>query len=103
MDPRSVGLRSRVAGLAAIPSAKAVALGVVTVALAPVVFPLVRPVLKATIKSGVILFERAKSSIAETAEILADVAAEARAEAHIEAQKRTVAIEDGATAPRTSV
>ncbi|WP_449418182.1 DUF5132 domain-containing protein [Phormidium nigroviride] len=84
----TMGLRARVAELAADPTAKAIAVGVAAVALAPVVLPLVRPVLKATIKSGVTLFERAKSSIAETGEVLADIAAEARAEAQIETEKR---------------
>lgn len=88
IDPGTIGLRARIAQLAADPSAKAIAVGVATVALAPVVLPLIRPVLKATIKSGVTLFERAKSSIAETGEVLADIAAEARTEAQIETKKR---------------
>lgn len=88
MYQETMGLRTRVAELAADPTAKAIAVGIATVALAPVILPLIRPVLKATIKSGVTLFERAKSSIAETGEVLADIAAEARAEAQIETQKR---------------
>lgn len=75
-------LRARVAELAANPNARAIAVGVTAVALTPMVFPLVRPVLKSTIKSGVMLYEKTKSAIAETGEMLADVAAEARAEAH---------------------
>ncbi|MCU0568564.1 MAG: DUF5132 domain-containing protein [Oculatellaceae cyanobacterium Prado106] len=84
----NIGLRARVAELAADPNARAIAVGVATVALVPVVLPLVRPVLKATIKTGVTLFEQAKSSIAETGELLADIAAEAKAEAQVTAQKR---------------
>jgi glutamate racemase len=88
MHSSNIGLRERVAELAAARSAKVITIGVASVVLAPVVLPLIRPVLKATIKSGVTLFERAKHSIAETGEVLADIAAEARAEAQIEAQKR---------------
>ncbi|WP_416668637.1 DUF5132 domain-containing protein [Egbenema bharatensis] len=88
MHQGNIGLRARVAELAADPNAKLVIVGVTAVALAPVVLPLVRPVLKATIRSGVTLFERTKSAIAETGEVLADIAAEARAEAHAEVQKK---------------
>jgi hypothetical protein len=46
----------------------------------------VKPALKATIKSGVTMYEKAKVAIAETGELLADVAAEARAEVHADSQ-----------------
>jgi hypothetical protein len=88
MRQENIGLRARVAQLAADPSARAIAIGVTTVALAPVVLPLIKPVLKATLKSSVALFERTKNAIAETREVLADIAAEARAEAHVEVQKQ---------------
>lgn len=88
MNRETLGLRSRVASIAAAPSTKAVAIGVATVALAPVVLPLIRPVLKATIKSGVTLFEKTKSVIAETGEVLADIAAEARAEVEAEVMQK---------------
>lgn len=85
----NIGLRARVAELAADPNAKAIAIGITAVALAPVVFPWFRPVLKAAIKSSVILLEKTKSAIAETGEVLADIAAEARAEAQAEAIQKT--------------
>jgi hypothetical protein len=88
MHQGNIGLRARVAELAADPNAKMLVVGVTAIALAPVVLPLVRPVLKATIKSGVTLFERTKSALAETGEVLADIAAEARAEAQAEVQKK---------------
>ncbi|MBE9101026.1 DUF5132 domain-containing protein [Vacuolonema iberomarrocanum] len=75
-----VGLRTRVAELASNPNAKALVIGVTAVAVTPIVLPMVKPALKATIKSGVTLYEKAKIAIAETGEALADIAAEARAE-----------------------
>lgn len=87
MNQQNMGLRTRVAQLAAHQNTKAIAVGVAAIAVAPVILPLVRPVLKATIKSGITLFEKTKSALAETGEVLADIAAEARAEALAEAQK----------------
>jgi hypothetical protein len=84
---RPVGLRTRVAELASNPNARALAIGVTAVAVTPFVLPLVKPALKATIKSGVTLYEKTKIAIAETGEVLADVAAEARAEVHTNAKK----------------
>jgi len=83
-----IGLRTRVAELASNPNAKALAVGVTAVAITPIVLPLVKPALKATIKSGIALYERAKIGIAETAEVLADVAAEARAEVQADIGKQ---------------
>ncbi|MBG0745863.1 MAG: DUF5132 domain-containing protein [Planktothrix agardhii KL2] len=87
MNQENMGLRARVAQLAAHQNTKVIVIGVAAIAVAPVVLPLVRPVLKATIKSGITLFEKTKSALAETGEVLADIAAEARAEALTEAQK----------------
>jgi hypothetical protein len=50
---------------------------------------LVKPALKATIKSGVALYEKAKIAIAETGEVIADVAAEARAEVQDNSRQTT--------------
>lgn len=90
MNQGNMGLRARVAQLATHPNAKTIAIGVAVIAVTPVVLPLVRPVLKAAIKSGVTLFEKTKSAIAETGEVIADIAAEAKAEALAEAQKQEV-------------
>jgi hypothetical protein len=48
----------------------------------------VKPALKATIKSGVTLYEKAKIAVAETGEVVADIAAEARAEVQGNARER---------------
>ncbi|MGP1387216.1 MAG: DUF5132 domain-containing protein [Thainema sp.] len=85
---RPIGLRAHVAELANNPNTKALVIGVTAVAITPIVLPLVKPALKATIKSGVTLYEKAKIAIAETGEVLADVAAEARAEVHAGSQKQ---------------
>jgi hypothetical protein len=77
---RPVGLRTHVAELARNPNTKALLVGVTAVAVTPIVLPLVKPALKATIKSGVKLYEKAKIAVAETGEVVADIAAEARAE-----------------------
>lgn len=82
-----IGLRSRVEELAKHPHAKAIVIGVTAAALTPVILPLVKPALKSTIKTSVVLFERTKAAIAETGELLADIAAEAKAEALSETQQ----------------
>ena len=89
MNRGTTGLRAWVAQLAANPNGKAIAVGVATIALTPVILPLVKPILKETIKSSVTLFEKTKGAIAETGEVLADIAAEAKAEVRAEAQKRS--------------
>ena len=82
--PQNVGLRTRVTELTGLRTGHVVAIGVATVALTPVILPMLRPVLKATIKTGVTAFEKTKQAIADTGEILADIAAEAKAEARTE-------------------
>ncbi len=86
---RPIGLRTHVAELAKNPNAKALIVGVTAVAVTPIVLPLVKPVLKATIKSGVTLYEKAKITVAETGEMIADIAAEARVEVQGNAAKQT--------------
>lgn len=60
------------------------AIGAGAVLLAPVIIPAVgsalKPLLKATIKGGLLAYEGAKLSIAETKEALEDLTAEAKAE-----------------------
>lgn len=61
-----------------------IAVGAGVVLLAPVVIPVVgailKPVAKAVIKGGIMAYEGAKVSLAETKETLEDIAAEAKAE-----------------------
>lgn len=60
------------------------AVGAGVVLLAPVVIPVVgailKPVAKAIVKGGIMAYEGAKVSIAETRETLEDIAAEAKSE-----------------------
>lgn len=60
------------------------AIGAGAVLLAPVVIPAVgsalKPLLKAGIKGGILAYEGAKLSIAETREAIEDITAEAKAE-----------------------
>lgn len=69
---------------------KGLAIGVGAVVLAPVVSPAVarvtKPLLKTTIKTGLVFLERAKIAGAEAWETLEDLTAEARSE--IAAQRR---------------
>lgn len=69
-----------------------VVVGLGAIMLAPTVLPLIatiaKPLVKATIKGGIILYEKGKELVAETAEVLEDLAAEAKSElvqAHEEA------------------
>lgn len=67
------------------------AMGAGVVLLAPVVIPVVgaiiKPVAKAVIKGGIMAYEGAKLSIAETKETIEDLTAEAKAEVQNDAQK----------------
>lgn len=68
--------------------------GVGAILLAPVVIPaaaaVLRPVAKAAIKGGFVLFQKGRETIAETVEMIEDIAAEARAEL-VEEQEAAVA------------
>jgi hypothetical protein len=78
------------------------AIGIGAAILAPVVLPVLasvaKPLAKAVIKSGFILYEKGKETIAEVGEIVEDIVAEAKAE-YEEAQKEasTVATPGGET------
>ncbi|WP_088243877.1 DUF5132 domain-containing protein [Calothrix rhizosoleniae] len=68
------------------------AVGMGVAILAPAVLPLMKPLAKAAIKSGVSLYEKTKGAIAETGEVIGDIVAEAKAEAIAEeANKVSVA------------
>lgn len=66
--------------LAQISPGKAIVFGVGALLLAPTVISLLKPVAKATIKTGVVLYEKTKGSLAEAGEVLGDIVAEAKAE-----------------------
>ncbi len=61
-----------------------IAAGLGAIVLAPVLIPIVakasKPAAKALIKGGIIAYEKSKSAIAETGEVLEDLVAEAKAE-----------------------
>jgi len=90
MHQEGMGLRARVGELTRNPNTKAIVVGVATVALAPVILPLVKPILKTTIKTGVTWYEKTKSTLAETAESLADIAAEAKAEVLAQTENKSL-------------
>jgi hypothetical protein len=60
------------------------AIGAAVVVLVPIVLPvataLVKPVAKAVVKSGIIVYEKARETVAEVGEVGQDIIAEARAE-----------------------
>ena len=60
------------------------AIGIGAAILAPVVIPLaagiVKPLLKGTIKGGIILYEKGQEMVAEAGEVVEDLVAEAKAE-----------------------
>jgi hypothetical protein len=66
--------------IAQITPGKAIVFGVGALLLAPTVISLLKPVAKATIKTGVVLYEKTKGSLAEAGEVLGDIVAEAKAE-----------------------
>jgi hypothetical protein len=59
---------------------RTIAIGVGAVVLAPTILSILKPVAKATIKTGVILYQKTRETIAETGEQLGDLVAEAKAE-----------------------
>ena len=60
------------------------AIGIGAVVLAPVVIPvaaqIVKPLAKAAIKGGIVLYEKGRETIAEMGEVVEDLIAEAKAE-----------------------
>ncbi|MEM9538340.1 MAG: DUF5132 domain-containing protein [Cyanobacteria bacterium P01_E01_bin.42] len=67
---------------------RAIAIGVGALVVAPTVLPLLKPVAKATVKTGLSLYEKAKGAMAETGESFGDLVAEAKAELAAEARKK---------------
>ncbi|MDJ0846011.1 DUF5132 domain-containing protein [Crocosphaera sp.] len=59
---------------------RTLAIGVGALILTPVVLPLLKPVAKATVKTGVILYQKTKGTLAEAGEVMGDIIAEAKAE-----------------------
>jgi hypothetical protein len=83
------------------------AVGIGAVVLAPAVLPALagaaKPLMKAAVKSGIILFEKGKETVAELSEVVEDIVAEAKAEmaeAHVEAASAAAAPTAAAAAQR---
>ncbi|MHC1743836.1 MAG: DUF5132 domain-containing protein [Syntrophobacteraceae bacterium] len=60
-------------------------------AVLPVVGSVVKPLAKAVIKGGIILFEKTREVLAETQEVIEDLAAEAKAE--LSAERAAVVVD----------
>ncbi|MCU0534183.1 MAG: DUF5132 domain-containing protein [Hydrococcus sp. Prado102] len=54
--------------------------GIGAIVAAPFVIPALKPVTKAAIKGGIIVYEKGKAIVAETGELFEDLVAEAKAE-----------------------
>lgn len=67
---------------------RAIAVGLGAIVLTPVLIPLLKPVAKATVKTGVILYEKTKGTLAEAGEVLGDIVAEAKAEVMAEQEEK---------------
>jgi hypothetical protein len=82
------------------------AVGIGAVVLAPVVLPALagagKPLMKAAVKSGIILFEKGKETVAELSEVVEDIVAEARAEM-AEAHEEAVSAAAATTAAAATV
>jgi hypothetical protein len=59
---------------------KALLIGAGAVIVTPILLPLLKPVAKSAIKTGLVLYEKTKGAIAEAGEVLGDIVAEAKAE-----------------------
>lgn len=74
------------------------AIGIGTIVLAPVVIPVLagvtKPLAKAAIKGGIILFEKGREAFAEVGEVMEDLVAEAKSEMQqmAEAQKEASSV-----------
>jgi hypothetical protein len=79
------------------------AIGLGAIILAPVLIPVVaavaKPLVKAGIKGGLMLFEKGKEVIAETQEMIEDLTAEVKAELH---QQHAAAASNVAAAGETA-
>ncbi len=76
-----------------------IAAGVGAVVLAPVLIPPIakasKPVAKALIKGGIIAYQKSKSAIAETGEVIEDLVAEVKAELTEEEMQHFEGVDSG--------
>jgi hypothetical protein len=81
-------------------------IGIVAAVLVPIALPVVaraaKPLAKAMVKSGIIVYEKGREAIAELGEVMEDVVAEAKAEIEQEhAAHAMVPVATAATKPGT--
>lgn len=67
---------------------RTIAIGVGILVVTPTVIPLLKPVAKATLKTGLTLYEKTRSAVAETGEAMGDLLAEAKAEVAAETKQK---------------
>ncbi len=81
------------------------AIGIGAAVLGPTVLPVLasvaKPVVKAAIKGGLVLFEKSKETFAEMGEVVEDLVAEAKSELS-EAQERAAAATEAASEGETT-
>jgi hypothetical protein len=79
-------------------TAKGLAVGVLAAVLVPVVLPAVaavaRPLARAAIKGGMVMYEKGREAVAEMGEVVEDLVAEARAEIEASHADRAAAAAD---------
>lgn len=79
------------------------AVGVVAAVLIPVVLPVLaraaKPLAKAMIKGGIIVYEKGRESFAELSEVMEDMVAEAKSEVEQEHMPKTPVAESAAGGP----
>lgn len=68
---------------------KALLIGAGAVIVRPILLPLLKPVAKSAIKTGVVLYKKTKGTIAEAGEALGDIVAEAKAEVATEQARQS--------------
>lgn len=72
------------------------AIGIGTAIIGPTIIPIIanafKPVAKAAIKGGVLIYEKGKESLAEVSEVVEDIVAEAKAELAAEAEAGAAAV-----------
>lgn len=82
------------------------AVGVVAAVLIPVVLPVLaraaKPLAKAVIKSGLIVYEKGRESFAELSEVVEDLVAEAKSEVEQEHMPKMAVTESAAGGPTAS-
>ncbi|QBQ55904.1 DUF5132 domain-containing protein [Nitrosococcus wardiae] len=78
---------------------KGLEIGIGTLILAPAVAAVVRPVAKAAIKAGMVVYERGREAVTEMGEVVEDLVAEAKTELE---EERSMVVGEAAEAEEES-